>query len=199
MDFLIYLPPLTSFSAYLLALRHVRQGTFHPEPISRGLFVFVTLLGLVLLLQSNPDQASILLACGLLSGSFFLFLLSVKAERVVINRQDVVAMLGATTCLLVWFFSGSAFLVLLALLATDAFAALPTVLRTWGNPFFEDVWFWTLLFLGSLLSLFVLLAGNSFQLSSLIYIVYFASSQLFMSGIIPVRRFELLPVWVKNK
>lgn len=177
----------------MLALRHVRAGTFHPEPISRGIFVFVTLLGLFLLLQSNPSQASLLLAFGLFGGSFFLFLLSIRAEKVVINKQDVIALIGAAACISIWFISGNPLLALLAILLTDAFATLPTILKTWVNPFFEDVWFWAVLFFGSILSLGVLFIQAPFNISSLVYVGYFSASQLLMCGLITLRRLELLP------
>lgn len=193
MEYIVYAPPIISFSGYLLAIRHVRAGTFHPEPVSRGIFVFVTLLGLLLLLQSDPNQASALLAFGLFGGSVFLFLLSVRAEKIKVSKQDVIAILGAIICLLIWFMSGSPFLALIAILLTDAFAVIPTVFKTWINPFFEDIWFWLVLSTGSILSLGVLLAQSPFNSSSFLYVGYFTASQLFMCGLIILRRYELLP------
>ena len=172
----------------MLALRHVIEGSFRPEPVSRGIWATIAAIALVVLLQSSESNAAVPLAIGLFGGSVLLFILSIRASRLRWHKDDTLAVSGAVVCLGLWFITGNPFVALLAILATDMMAFIPTYVKTWHHPLFEDEAFWFMLALASTLSFINLVQFQDVEISNVAYNAYFLFSQLLMGSIIVLRR-----------
>lgn len=186
-----YIPALISFSAYILALYHVRKGSFRPEPFSRFIWTMVSLLAFILLFQNGPSIISLLLTGSLFAGSVMLLISAIKYSSSAISIEDYIAVVGSVICLSVWYITNDPFYALLTLLATDAFAILPTIHNFWKKPFIEDLGFWLLLSGGSIASFFILMRQDFIDISSVITITYFASSQMLVAATIASRRLKV--------
>lgn len=128
------------------------------------------------------------LGVGLFGGSVLLFILSLRASDFRWHKDDYLAIVGASLCLLVWLLTGDPFVALIAILATDLLAFIPTYAKVWHTPLTEDRIFWLLLLAASTISLIDLFLFRDFELSNLIYNGYFVITQASMLILITRRR-----------
>ena len=187
-DLFEYLPTLLSLLAFVVAARHVVRGTFAPEPVSRGMWMVISGIALLLLIQTSSESAAIPLGIGLFSGSVLLFVLSLRTAVFHWHKDDFVAIGGAVACLIVWFLTGSPFIALIAILGTDLLAFIPTYAKVWHTPLTEDRVFWSMLLIASSVSMFDLFVFRGFELSNLLYNSYFVITQASMLGFISFKR-----------
>ncbi len=182
------LPALICILAYIVASINIKRGKFKPAPIPRTIWMFVSLISLLALIQTKPSSVSLLLAVGLFGGSIILFLASVHRKHFAFDLTHLLPILGIIFCILIWMLTDNPFLALIVILATDASAIILSMKKIWLNPYYEDVIFWLLLSAASFTSILISLATPGFMLSGFIYISYFFSSQITMLSTIAVRR-----------
>lgn len=187
MDLSPYLPAIISTFAYMVASLNVQRHVFMPAPIPRAIWMVVSFVSLMALVQTDAGHVSKYLAAGLFVGSVVLFLFSIKRKRLKMTRANLLAIIGTVICLMLWRFTGNPFIALVAILSTDAIAILLNMLKTWKNPYFEDITFWAVLFTASLTSLVYLLDSPSVSTAGFMFVSYFCVSQFLMLMTILIR------------
>lgn len=140
------------FSSYLY-WRDILRGNTTPN---RASFLVWTVLGVIIFASSFAGGArETLFVPGILTVSTIVTLvLSIKHGEGGWDVVDRIALCGAAVGITLWAVTGSADLALLWALASDTFAASPTIKKSWQRPQSEDRIAWTTSFAGNAISIF---------------------------------------------
>lgn len=124
-------------------------------------------------------RATIFLPLAYVFNAFIVLILCFRYSVTVWSKLDYVSLLVAGLSLIIWFLTKNPLLVLLMNLTMDIVAYLPTIKKSYINPFSENRTFWIFIFLGAC---FNLLAINEFSFGVIIYpVVMFISNGILVT------------------
>ena len=120
---------------------------------------------------SNSSKASILLAMVMLLGNALICVLSFSKGKSTIGMVEYICTVLLLISIFVWIFFKSPLINLIISLIAHFIGAFPTYKKVWLNPHSEDIPFWLLFFLASVLSIF---SSDNSSLKSVIFPYYYA-------------------------
>jgi hypothetical protein len=134
-----YVAGAITFLAYVLYARSILNGKSRP---SRSTWFIWTVLTFLIALSYSLTGADDTLwsAYGAAVGTLAIFLLSIKYGVGGWEKIDKFVLVGAVLGIGLWYYSGSAFIALLAYLTADLMGAIPTAVKTYVSPW-EEEWF----------------------------------------------------------
>lgn len=157
-----------SFSAYLFYIVAIIKG--HTKP-SRATWFIWGAIGIILAVsyRASGGENTIWVPVSEAIAPIIIGLLAIKYGEGGAEITDIVAFIGAILSLFLWWYFGSPVIALVANLAIDFFAAMPTVIKAWHRPKEEDRFAWTLTQTGNVFNLFAI---DSFAFGVVVYPVY---------------------------
>ncbi len=144
-----------SFSAYLFYIVAILKGETKP---SRATWFIWAFIGIVLAVSYKASGAedTIWVAVSEAIAPTIIALLAIKYGTGGTEKIDIFAFVGSAFSLFLWWYFGSPVVALVANLAMDFFAAIPTIKKSWHNPHQEDRFAWSLTQIGNLFNLFAI-------------------------------------------
>jgi hypothetical protein len=146
-------------SCYLVGAYRILKNKYTPNTFSRVVWLILAVNSFAGVYFSKSSQASILLALVLLFGNILICTLSFAQGSSKIGSLEYVCLGLLFISLLIWIFFKSPLINLSISLIAHFIGAAPTYKKLWLNPESEDIPFWTLFFLASVLS--VINSGHS--------------------------------------
>lgn len=143
---------LLGFAPYAIA---VCQGKTHPN---RATWWIWTVVGAVLCASyySSGARYSVWVPVSYMVGPLLTALLSLKYGKGGWNKFDLACLVGAAISLVFWWLSGSPLQAITMNIAIDLLGALPTIKKSYYEPWTEDLLSWVLFFAGNTLNLFAI-------------------------------------------
>lgn len=139
----VLLATLISLAAYVPYVRDVLNGKTRPHIFSW--FVWSTLTGIAFFGQVAGGAGSGAFVLGFTTVACFLITtLSLKKGTRDIKPIDWLAMVGAFVALFLWLMTKSPFWSVIIITVTDLLATLPTIRKTYNNPYQETGSFYLL-------------------------------------------------------
>lgn len=157
-----------SFSAYLFYIVAILKGKTKP---SRATWFIWAAIGIILAASYRASGAedTIWVAVSEAIAPTIIALLAIKYGVGGAEKIDIIAFVGSLFSLFLWWFFGSPVVALVANLAIDFFAAIPTIKKSWIKPEEEDRFAWSLTQTGNLFNLFAI---DKMLFSVILYPVY---------------------------
>lgn len=181
-----------AMASYLCGAMAIIRGPAHPSMISRFFWLLLSITNLLSYLKIGAGTGSFLALSNTL-GSALIFMLSLRYGYIEFKRSDIIAVIGASAALACYLLLPQKFLALLAGLLTHFISGIPTYRKTWPNPYAEDLLFWLLFALASLLSLIaVILQGMN-----IVYPLYFLLFDAGMTTLILRQRHVLRHAYIQ--
>lgn len=143
---------------------------------SRTTWVIWAVIGAISLIQDYAvgSRDSIWVSLGAAIGPLSIALLSLKYGTHEKDSSEKYYFIGSAIALLVWFLTGSPILGLALNILIDFIGAMPTIIKTWKDPYSEDLTSWLFFLVGNSLNLFAV--DKVFSLKSLypLYLFFIA-------------------------
>ena len=173
-------------ASYVCGSVAIISGAARPSLISRFFWLILSITNFLSYLSLGAGSGIFLSLAGTL-GSGVIFLLSIRNGYIEFKRSDIIAIVGACIALTCYLLIPIKLIALMAGLLTHFISGLPTYKQTWKNPNSENLAFWVLFALASLISLF----GVILQNKNLIYPLYFFVFDAGMAVLILFKRKQL--------
>ncbi len=127
--------------AYLPYLISIVNGETKPSKATWWIWSILEVMLSASYIMSGAENTIWLPIAGIIGMTLtaFLSLFYGKKEWTII---DSICSLGSVMGIVVWFFSGSPMVALFCFLVVDILAAIPTILKSWKEPFEEDLFAW---------------------------------------------------------
>lgn len=172
--------------SYAIGVWKMLQNKYSPSTFSRIVWVLLAINSFAGLVLSHSSSASILLGAILLLGNVAMCIASFfKGTREMGNLEFICLGLLALSGI-IWIFFNAPLVNLIISLGAHFIGAAPTYKKVWFNPKGEDIPFWLLFFLASVLSIYI---SDATSLKTIILPVYF----VFFDGsivLLALRRFK---------
>ena len=176
-------------ASYICGAIAIISGAARPSLISRFFWLILSITNLLSYISLGAG-IGIFLSLASTIGSGVIFLLSIRNGYLEFKRPDVIAITGSCIALACYLFIQIKLIALMAGLLTHFISGLPTYKQTWKNPYSENLAFWVLFALASLISL----VGVLLQNKNLIYPLYFFLFDAGMAALILLKRKQLLHI-----
>jgi len=163
-----YLSGIAILLSFVPYTKDILKNKTKPE---RASWLVWSILGFISFssLFAKGATYSLFLAGGQALGDLFIFLLAIKYGIGGFLKRDIVALIGCSIGLLLWFITKEALIALLIAILIDATGALLTTIKSYEQPSTETISSWWLTFIGGLFSCF---SVGSFNPVLLIFPVY---------------------------
>lgn len=163
-----YISGVFIFLSFLPYLRDILRGTTKPE---RGSWLIWAVLGSIAFFSQLAEGASYsLYLAGIQAlGDIAVFVLALKYGFGGVEKRDRVALVGAGTSLLLWYFTREPAYALLLVILIDAIGGVLTILKSYEAPSTETLSTWILT---GLAGLFAIFSVGSFDVVLLSFPVY---------------------------
>lgn len=157
-----------SFSAYLFYIVAILRGKTKPSRATWFIWAFIGII-LAISYKASGAEDTIWVAVSEAIAPTIIALLAIKYGVGGTDRVDIIAFVGSLFSLFLWWYFDSPVVALVANLAIDFFAAIPTIKKSWHTPREEDRFAWTITQTGNLFNLF---AVDKLLFGVIIYPVY---------------------------
>lgn len=146
---------ILSFSAYLFYIVAIIKGKTKP---SRATWFIWAIEGIILAVvyRASGAEDTIWVAVSEAIAPTIIAILAIKYGIGGAEKTDIACFVGSIFSLFLWWYFDSAVIALMANLAIDFFAAIPTIKKSWQNPKEEDRFAWSLTQTGNLFNLFAI-------------------------------------------
>lgn len=172
MQFTLYISiAILGLSSYAIGAWKIICNEYSPSTFSRIVWVLLTINSFAGVILSNGSQASILLAAIALIGNITICGLSLFKGTKEMGNIEYVCLGLLVLSVLIWIFFRAPLINLIISLIAHFIGAAPTYKKVWRDPKSENMAFWSLFFLASVLSVF---ASDWFSLKTIILPLYFA-------------------------
>jgi len=155
MQFTLYILIIVlGLSSYIIGAYRIIKNKYTPNTFSRVVWLILAVNGFAGVYCSKSSPASILLAVVMLLGNILICSLSFSKGRSKIGPLEYVCVGLLFISVFIWIFFKSPLINLSISLIAHFIGAVPTYKKLWLNPYSEDIPFWALFFLASVLSIF---------------------------------------------
>jgi len=181
---------IVTFAAFLPYILSILKGDVRPHMFSWIIWGMTTVIVFFAQLAAKGGIGAWPIG---ISGCITLFVATlayVKRADVKINRLDYVFLTLALLSLPLWFFTADPFWAVLILTVVDLLGFGPTFNKAYRSPYSESVTFFTLFTLRNIL---VLLALESYSLTTLLFPAAIATTTIILIAMIMIRRRLLSP------
>ena len=161
---------LLGILSYAIGIGKMLKNKYAPSTFSRIIWFLLAINSFAGVLLSNSSSASILLAGILLLGNMGICVVSFFKGTRGIGRLEYICSMLLVLSAIVWLVSDAPLVNLLISLLAHFIGAAPTYKKVWHQPESEDIGFWLLFFLASLLSIFV---SDASTLKAVIFPIYY--------------------------
>jgi hypothetical protein len=158
-------------ASYLVGLQRMLANQYSPSTFSRVVWLLLAINSFAGVILSHGSGASVLLAVISLLGNIAICVLSFWKGSKEIGRLEYVCVALLAVSALVWIFFKAPLVNLLLSLCGHFVGACPTYRKVFYYPKSEDLTFWLLFFVASLLSIF---ACDFVSYSAIILPLYYA-------------------------
>jgi hypothetical protein len=127
-------------------------------------------------------------AISLTIGTFLVilvFFISLKNGKKNITRSDVVVLIAALSAVAIWWFLNNPILAVLLVSAIDVIGFIPTLRKSYSNPWTEDVLSWVFF---ATANIFAILALASYNLLTLSYLAALTTAEIILITFLFIRR-----------
>lgn len=169
--FLYIMITILGVSSYAIGILKMLSNQYSPSIFSRVIWVLLAINSFAGVVLSHSSHASILLGGILLLGNILICIVSFFKGTSGIGKLEYICSALLIVSVIVWIVSDTPLINLTLSLVAHFIGAAPTYKRVWQNPRSEDIGFWLLFFLASVLSIFT---SSTFSLKIVILPVYFA-------------------------
>ena len=149
------------------------RGRTRPNRVSWWIWAFIGIVLFATYQQSGARENQWVLILMILT-PLLIALLSLRYGVGGASRLDLVSIVGCLIALALWAVSGSAIVGLAFSILADAIAGLPTVWKSWQQPYSENLLKWSLTLLAFFLNLFAIEEWTPFQVSYPLYLLLLA-------------------------
>lgn len=174
-----------SFLAYVVYAISILRGITKPSRATWWIWAF---MGLVVGLSYYFSGAvnTIWVPVVEFIGPLSIALLSIKyGEGGIENKTDIFCFFGAIVSIILWIIFDNPVVALVASLAVDSFAIVPTIKKSYLRPEGEDFWAWFGTGMADSLNMF---AVEKFTFAILVYPIYMLVSDLIIIFILLLRK-----------
>ncbi len=179
--FLYSLITLLGISSYALGILKMLQNKYKPSLFSRVIWVLLSINSFAGVLLSHSSTSSILLGGILLFGNMGMCLISIFKGTRAVGQLEYICLILLCISGLVWVISDLPLVNLVISLLAHFIGAVPTYKKVWNHPESEDITFWLLFFLASILSIAVSAASSIETIILPIYFTLFDGSILLLA------------------
>jgi hypothetical protein len=160
------------------------KGEYKPQRITRLVLFIITLL-FVFTLYFQGDRTALYLALLQAIGGVLIFILSFKYGVGGFDKTDIVVLFLALSAIVGWKMTNDPTVGLYLSILADFIGFIPTIIKSWKEPFTEDWKFYTSdIFAAS----FSLLAITTFEIKDLAFSMYILFINLLIAILIVFRR-----------
>jgi len=178
-----------AFLAYIVYVISIFRGGSKPNRATWWIWAF---MGLVLALsyQFSGAENTIWVPYVEFLGPLIIAILSLKyGEGGLNDRTDAICLFGATLSIVLWIIFKNPVVALVTNLATDSFAIVPTIKKSFLRPEGEDFWAWFGTGVADSLNMF---AVERFNFAILVYPIYMLLSDLIIIFILLFRKKNII-------
>lgn len=141
--------------AYLPYFVSILKGETKPSKTTWWIWTILEVMMSTSYVMSGAESTMWLpIASGI--GMLLTAILSLKFGDEHHHQVDHIFIICSLIGLDIWILSGSSLVGLIAFLAVDLFAAIPTLFKAWDDPFEEDLFAWIITLISGLINLFAL-------------------------------------------
>lgn len=162
---------ILGLSSYIIGLWKILINQYSPSTFSRVVWVLLAVNSFSSVALSNSSQASLLLAAISLAGNIAICIASFWKGTKEMGQLEYVCVALLILSGLVWIFFNAPLVNLGISLLAHFIGAGPTYKKVFRNPHSENMAFWLLFFLASVLSIFV---SDTMSFKAIILPVYYA-------------------------
>ena len=181
---------LLTLAGFFPYIRDIWKGETKPHMYTWLIWAITQGIATVALWQGGGGWGTLNL-CAALTFVVSVFLLSLKYGWPDISRSDKIILAVAFLAIVGWWFFNSPTLAVVMASAIDGIGYLPTIRKTYIDPWSETLTFWACMFLGAG---FGLLAITNYSLQTVLYLATIGSLEVFLFALCIVRRrFVLKP------
>ena len=177
-----------TFVAYVPYYRDILNGKTTPHVYSWALWSLLTILLVALQMAGGAGAASwVTIAAGLLC--FGVVILSFKSSKKDITTSDTTVAILSLLAMCFWLFAKQPIISILLVILADVLAFLPTIRKSWINPYSETL----SLYATNALRFFLALAAvEHYTFLSTSWIAFWALGNALFSFMLVVRRRQIL-------
>ncbi len=129
---------ILTFVGYIPYIRDIRNGKTKPHVYSWFLWFSVTMIVFALQLSDGAGiGAFVTLAAAIIA--FVIFLFGMRIGKKDIAKSDNVCLALAVIATILWLFADQPVLSVILLSAIEIFAFIPTIRKSWNNPYSETL------------------------------------------------------------
>lgn len=169
--FLYTLIVTLGLASYAIGAWKMLRNEYSPSTFSRVVWVLLAINSFAGVWLSNSSVASVLLAVVSLLGCITMCLISFVKGTKEMGHLEYFCLALLVLSIIVWVFFRAPLVNLIISLGAHFIGAAPTYKKVWRNPQSENIAFWSLFFLASVLSIFT---SDWSALKTIIYPLYFA-------------------------
>lgn len=172
-----YLAGIAILLSFLPYIRDIFKGKTRPERISWLIWAILGMIAFFSQLAKGASFSLIMTAAQAL-GDLFIFILAIKWGLGGFLKRDILALIGATLGLVLWYLTNDATVALIMVIFVDASGVVLTIIKSYKQPNTETISTWVLTFLAGLLAAVAVGSWNIILLSFPIYICLAGTSIL---------------------
>ncbi len=175
---------ILTFVGYIPYIKDTIKGTTKPHIYSWFIWAFVTFIIFALqILGHGGAGAFVTLATAILC--LTIFILGLKNGQKDITKFDTITFIIALIAILVWVFAKQPAISNLLIITINTLANLPTIRKSWNNPYSETLFTWEM---GAVRNLLGLLALANYSLLTWLYPVTNLLINVLVSLLLIIRR-----------
>lgn len=178
---------ILTFIGYIPYIKDTIKGTTKPHIYSWFIWAFVTFIIFALqILGKGGAGAFVTLATAILC--LTIFILGLKSGQKDITRFDTTTFIVALVAILLWVFAKQPSISNLLIITINTLANLPTIRKSWNNPYSETLFTWEM---GAIRNLLGILALANYSLLTWLYPVTNLLINVLVSLLLIVRRRQI--------
>ncbi len=178
---------LLTFIAYIPYYRDILKGKTHPHVYSWALWSLLTILLVALQIKGGAGAATwVTAAAGLLCLGVVFF--GLKEGKKDITTSDTVVAILSLISIGFWLIADQPIISIILVIIADGLAFIPTIRKSWHNPYSETL----SLYITNALRFFLALAAiETYTFLSTSWIVFWATGNALFSIMIVIRRTQV--------
>lgn len=150
---------LVNLIAYLPYYVSIMQGKTKPNKVTWWTWAVLEIMMSSSYIMAGAGNTKWLPIAAFI-GMLFTAILSLKFGDKKWYVSDFICAVGSAVGLVIWILSGDPVIALIAFLVVDLFAAIPTCIKAWDEPYEEDLFAWVISLISGLVNLVALESLN---------------------------------------
>ncbi len=168
-------------ASYFVGVSQMIKNKYSPSTFSRIVWVLLSINSFIGVILSNSSKSSILLAGIFLIGNIAMCVVSFWKGTRTIGKLEYFSLALLLISLVVWVIFYAPLINLAISLSAHFIGGIPTYKKIWIDPKSENLGFWSLFFVASLLSIFAAYPSSLKVIIFPIYFTFFDGSMFLLS------------------